>query len=130
MKEKRYRRTLKMKATIVISEDGMFSSEPMRVTEIVDLCCAAITSAVQNIRPQYNAEEDYDKIEKELFDCINLSFSRCLELTFPEMEMHPEITERVLAMEDDLLRQEASKVEGAQDTVDFIAAVKKKRNEE
>lgn len=121
-----------MKATIVISEDGMFSSEPMRVTEIVDLCCAAITSVVQNIRPQYaeEEEEDRDKIEKELFDCINLSFSRCLELTFPEMEMHPEITERVLAMEDELLRQEASKVEGAQDTVDFIAAVKKKRNEE
>ena len=35
----------------------------------------------------------------------------------------------VLAMEDELLRQEASKVEGAQDTVDFIEAVKKKRNE-
>ena len=119
-----------MKATVVISEDGMFSSEPMRVTELVDLCCAAITSAVQNVRPQYNAEEDYDKIEKELFDCINLSFSRCLELTFPEMEMHPEITERVLAMEDEFLRQEAAKVEGAQDTVDFIEAVKKKRNEE
>lgn len=93
-----------MKPTIVISEDGMFSSEPMPVTEIANLACAAITSAVTQVREQYSAEEDADKIDKELFDCLNLSFSKCLELTFPEYELHPEITEEVLAKEEELVK--------------------------
>lgn len=116
-----------MKPTIVISEDGMFSSQPMRVTEIADLCCAAITSAVQNIRPQYAEEEDHDKIDRELFDCLNHSFSKCLELTFPEYELHPEITEQVLAMEDAYIKEAAGEVsdEDASKVTDFITAVKK-----
>lgn len=89
-----------MKPTIVISEDGMFSSQPMPVTAIADLCCAAITAAVQNIRKSYAEDKDASKIDKELFDCLNHSFSKCLELTFPEYELHPELTEEILKQEE------------------------------
>lgn len=97
-----------MKPTIVISEDGMFSSEPMSVIDICNLCCAALTGAVQDIRPSYQANPDKDKIDKELFDALNYGFSKCLELTFPEYELHPELTEEVLKKEDALLRSKVA----------------------
>lgn len=100
-----------MKPTIVVSEDGMFSSEPMSVVEICNLFCAALTGAVQDIRPNYAEEPDAKKIDKELFDCLNYSFSKCLELTFPEYELHPEITEEVLKKEEELLREKVAEKE-------------------
>lgn len=103
-----------MKPTIVISEDGMFSSEPLSVIEVCNLCCAALTGAVQNIRPNYQANKDRDKIDKELFDALNYSFSKCLELTFPEYELHPEITEEVLKKEDALLRSKIAAIDKKQ----------------
>lgn len=113
-----------MKATVVISEDGMFSSQPMRVTDIADLACAAITSAVHSVRENYKDEKDADKIDKELFDCLNHSFSKCLELTFPEYELHPEITEEVLAKEEALVKEKAEamdeQIPGQTNILDFI----------
>lgn len=105
-----------MKPTIVISEDGMFSSEPMQVVEICNLCCAAITGAVQDIRPNYQHLEAKDKIDKELFDALNYSFSKCLELTFPEYELHPELTEEVLKKEDALLKAKVIAMESKKGT--------------
>lgn len=100
-----------MKPTIVISEDGMFSSEPMSVVDICNLCCAALTGAVQDIRPNYQHHESKDQIDKELFDALNYSFSKCLELTFPEYELHPELTEEVLKKEDALLKAKVASIE-------------------
>lgn len=100
-----------MKPTIVISEDGMFSSEPMSVVDICNLCCAALTGAVQEIRPSYAQDENAKAIDKELFDALNYSFSKCLELTFPEYELHPELTEEILKKEDALLRERAKGID-------------------
>ena len=100
-----------MKPTIVVSEDGMFSSEPMSVVEICNLFCAALTGAVQDIRPNYQSDPESKKIDKELFDGLNYAFSKCLELTFPEYELHPEITEEVLKKEDQLMRQKVKVIE-------------------
>lgn len=102
-----------MKSTIVVSEDGMFSSEPLSVIEICNLFCAALTGAVQDIRPNYADNPDKDKIDKELFDCLNYSFSKCLELTFPEYELHPEITEEVLKKEEELLKEKVEALEAS-----------------
>jgi uncharacterized HAD superfamily protein len=100
-----------MKPTIVVSEDGMFSSEPISVVEICNIFCAALTGAVQDIRPNYKNEPDAPKIDKELFDCLNYSFSKCLEITFPEYELHPEITEEVLKKEEALLKEKVAALE-------------------
>lgn len=94
-----------MKPTIVVSEDGMFSSHPMSVVDICNIFCAALTGAVQDIRPNYQSEPEAAQIDKELFDSLNYSFSKCLELTFPEYELHPELTEEVLQKEDELLKK-------------------------
>lgn len=100
-----------MKNTIVISENGMFSSNPLPVTEIANLCCAAITSAVQSVRENYKDDENAAKIDKELFDCLNMSFSKCLELTFPEYELHPELTEEILKKEERVVAFRAAAAE-------------------
>lgn len=97
-----------MKPTIVVSEDGMFSSEPMSVVDICNIFCAALTGAVQDIRPNYANEPEAPQIDKELFDSLNYSFSKCLELTFPEYELHPEITEEVLKKEEELLKEKVA----------------------
>lgn len=102
-----------MKPTIVVSEDGMFSSEPMSVIDICNIFCAALTGAVNDIRPNYQKDPKSKLIDKELFDALNYSFSKCLELTFPEYELHPELTEEVLAKEDALLKE---KLEHSSDT--------------
>lgn len=99
-----------MKPTIVVSEDGMFSSEPMSVVNICNIFCAALTGAVQDIRPNYAKDPKAKAIDKELFDALNYSFSKCLELTFPEYELHPELTEEILKKEDELLREKVSKL--------------------
>lgn len=99
-----------MKPTIVISEDGMFSSEPMSVIDICNLCCAALTGAVQDIRQNYKDDPKAKAIDKELFDALNYSFSKCLELTFPEYELHPELTEEILKKEDELLREKVEEL--------------------
>ena len=99
-----------MKPTIVVSEDGMFSSEPMSVIDICNIFCAALTGAVNDIRPNYAKDPKAKLIDKELFDALNYSFSKCLELTFPEYELHPELTEEVLAKEDALLKEKLEKI--------------------
>lgn len=100
-----------MKLTLVVSEDGMFANMPAPVTDIADMFCAALTGMVNQVRSNYEKEEDADKIDKELFDCLNLSFSKCLENAFPEYELHPEITEEVLKKEDELLKAKVAAME-------------------
>lgn len=95
-----------MEKTIVVSENGMFTSEPLALTEMADIFCAALTAGVQQLRSQF-PEEESPKITKELFDCLNYSFSKCLENAFPEYELHPEITEEVLKMEEALVAERA-----------------------
>lgn len=104
-----------MKNTIVVSEDGMFTSNPMAVTEMADIFCSALTASVQQLRQQF-PEDEADAINKELFDCLNHSFSKCLELAFPEYELHPEITEEVLKMEDRLIAKRVKELDAKEES--------------
>lgn len=77
---------------LTITEDGMTIDEGrMCIPQFADIACAVITSAVQSSPTELTPAQ-----RKDLFDILNLSFSRCLELTFPEFELHPELTEEVM----------------------------------
>lgn len=102
-----------MKLTVVMSEDGMFTSEPTTIMEIANLACSGITAAVQTAREQYSQTEEAEAIDKELFDCLNLAFSKCLENAFPQFELHPELTEEILKKEDELLKAKVAEMEAA-----------------
>jgi hypothetical protein len=104
-----------MSAIIVVTEDNLFTNEPIAVTEMADIMCAALTGAVGQVKTKVSEQiedpAEVEKITKELFDCLNLSFSKCLENSFPEYELHPELTEEVLQKEDELLAQKVAEVE-------------------
>lgn len=100
-----------MAKIIVVSEDGMFTNAPIAVTELTDLFCAGITATVQQVREQYKAEDNAEEIDKELFDCLNHSFSKCLENAFPELELRPELTEQaILELENRIIAEKVGKV--------------------
>lgn len=100
-----------MSKIIVVSEDGMFTNSPIPVTDMADMFCAALTGAVQQIRPAYSNTPDSDKIEKELFDCLNYSFSKCLDNAFPTLALRPDITEEaLLRAENEIIAERAENI--------------------
>lgn len=94
------------KTTIVVSEDGMFANEPVQIEKMVNIFCAATTGAINQIKEQLDAavadenneftEKDKEVALKNLFDGLNGAYSRQLEICFPELELHPELTEEVM----------------------------------
>lgn len=96
-----------MKNTIVVSEDGMFASNPIQLDELVNIFCAAITGAVTQMKEQYKDDPDAKKIDKEIFDGMNSAFGLMLEACFPDLELHPEMTEQVMK---EVLNKETEKV--------------------
>ena len=95
-----------MQKTIVVSEDGMFTSEPIDLEYMVNIFCAALNAAVQDSKARIDAaiadkdimltELDGNRAKKEIFDGMNHAFSKSLEIMFPEYEVHPELTEEVM----------------------------------
>ena len=89
------------KPIIVVTEDSAFANQSIPVPHICDMMCSALTGmatqVVTNLRSTPQTEEfDPAQVEKDLFDAMNLSFSRCLELSFPELAGRPDITEEAI----------------------------------
>ena len=89
------------KPIVVITEDSAFANQSIPVPHICDMMCSALTGMTQQVvnnlhNTPLTEEFDPAKIEKELFDAMNLSFSRCLELSFPTLAGRPDITEQAI----------------------------------
>lgn len=98
--------------TIVISEDGMFASEPLSFADILQLTCSCVAGVAGNVLAKAESAEEREKIEAELFDIANLSFSNCLAHAFPTQELRPDLTEEaILKAENDILSERAAEVE-------------------
>lgn len=89
-----------MNKTIVVSEDGMFANTPIQIPYMTDMFCSAITGAVQQCLESPQVKNlpalENQKLTKDLFDSLNLSFSKCLENAFPEIALRPDITEEAI----------------------------------
>ena len=85
------------------------------------MMCSALTGmakqVVENLRNTPPTEEfDPAKIERDLFDAMNLSFSRCLELSFPELAGRPDITEEaIMEAENKIVSFRAAQVAKAEE---------------
>lgn len=102
--------------TIVISEDGMFASEPLTFADVLQLTCSCVAGVAGNVLAKAESAEEREKIEAELFDIANLSFSNCLAHAFPTQELRPDLTEEaILKAENDILKDRAAEME------DFLA---------
>lgn len=101
-----------MSKIIVVSDDsGCMTNVPVSIPEVADIFCSAITAMVAQIKPKIMemSDEDSSKVSKELFDCLNHSFSKCLENSFPEQELRPDITEQAIyELENQIITEEAA----------------------
>lgn len=97
---------------MVISEDGMFASEPLTFADVLQLTCSCVAGVAGNVLAKAESAEEREKIEAELFDIANLSFSNCLAHAFPTQELRPDLTEEaILKAENDILSERAAEIE-------------------
>lgn len=92
--------TAEVKPIIVLSEDGMFTNIPIPLEKMVNLFCAATTNAVNQCLTAMKQDEsvtdkDYEVAYRTLFDGLNQAYSKQLEICFPDMELHPEMTDEI-----------------------------------
>jgi hypothetical protein len=101
---------------MVISEDGMFASQPLTYADVLQLVCSCVAGVTGDMLSKVETEEERQKIENELFDIANLSFSNCLAHAFPTQELRPDLTEEaILKAENDIMAERAKEME------DFLA---------
>ena len=96
---------IKTKITITEYEDGDVQlhreAGDLTFSLALDLVCSVLNGCTLQMRQALAADdkltdEEKEKTIRELFDLANISFSRSLELNFPEVELHPEMTDDVL----------------------------------
>ena len=98
--------------TIVISEDGMFASEPLTFADVLQLVCSCVAGVAGDVLSRTENAEEAKKIEDELFDVANLSFSNCLAHAFPRQELRPDLTEEaIMEAENAILKRAAEDME-------------------
>lgn len=98
--------------TIVISEDGMFASEPLTFADVLQLTCSCVAGVAGSVLAKAQDADEAKKIEGELFDIANVAFSNCLEHTFPTMSLHPDLTEEaIMEAENAILKRAAEDME-------------------
>lgn len=77
---------------IVITNESMSIEEgTLNIVDFMNVACAIITQSVQS-----SCADAPPAARKEIFDTLNLGFSKCLENAFPEYELHPELTEQIM----------------------------------
>lgn len=86
---------------ITLSESGLHTTEPVTLEYLANIFCAAITGYVRNIQTAIEANEklsdkDREVINRQIFDGLNAAYSRQLEICFPEIDLHPEMTDEIL----------------------------------
>ena len=98
--------------TIVISEDGMFASQPLTYADVLQLTCSCVAGVAGDILSKVESAEEREKIEAELFDTANLAFSNCLAHAFPTQELRPDLTEEaIMEAENAILKRAAEDME-------------------
>lgn len=88
---------------IVITNESMaIEAGTLNIVDFMNVACAIITQSVQT-----SCADAPPAARKEIFDALNLGFSKCLENAFPEYEIHPELTEQIM---EEVLRRETEVV--------------------
>ena len=89
---------------ITIIDKGIIADDRYTCEDMVNIFLSAIT-AVVNVTLEKVPTETKTKARSEIFDGLNNSFSRCLEVTFPEYAGRPDLTEQaILKAENEILQ--------------------------
>lgn len=119
--------------TITEYEDGQLALKreagDLTFSKAIDYSLTVVNAVVQELRVALAAdekltEEEKEKTIRELFDITNISFSRSLELNFPEVELHPEMSDdvlkRAIEIENKRARRKAHRLAQAQGTDNVV----------
>lgn len=119
--------------TITEYEDGQLSLKreagDLTFSKAIDYSLTVVNAVVQELRIALAAdekltEEEKEKTIRELFDITNISFSRSLEINFPEVELHPEMSDdvlkRAIEIENKRARRKAHRLTQAQGTDNVV----------
>ena len=79
-----------------------FGDEPINLLEYLDGTLAALTAMVKTLQDK---TENFDN--RECYDLCNERMGKFFEITFPDIEMHPEITQELLQKESQYVARKA-----------------------
>lgn len=85
-----------MQNVIVISPEGMFTSNPMSLEDGINLLITGIMQMAKNCTDAIEDETEREKSEREVFDHLNAGFGLALEHHYPKFTLHPEMTDAVI----------------------------------
>lgn len=113
-----------MTRTIVIQEDGMFSTEPIPVQDLTNMALAAVTGVMQEIRTRYNEDPNAAAIDNDMFNFMNEAMSQALHNMFPDFDLHPDLTEEaILKAENEILAERVKEIKGQEATDEKVVAI-------
>ena len=93
---------------ITISNESMEinSEQPINVVDLANIFGSILVECVRSLDIP---EEHLATVRGEMFDDMNLIFSRTLEEAFPEFELRPGITEEaIMALENQMITERAA----------------------
>lgn len=102
-----------MAKIIIDTEESSVQVEgSLHLEEYTNALLAMLTGSVESVKEQAVADDvPAEKVDKDLFDFFNERFARFLELNFPDIEMHPEITQEILQKESELVAERAAEID-------------------
>lgn len=85
------------------------SEQPLNVVDLTNIFGGILVEVVRSLEIP---EEHVEQVRAELFDDMNLIFSRTLEEAFPEYELRPNITEQaIMELENQMITEQAAALE-------------------
>lgn len=96
-----------MTKTIVIQPEGVFTSEPMPIMEIVNITLGNLLGLTIHTTKDLTQEE-----KEHLYDKLNDMFSYFLEQYIPDKELRPDITiEAIQEIEDRKIKEQLASMQ-------------------
>lgn len=82
-----------------------FGDEPVNLIEYLDATLASLTAMIKPL------QEGEGFNNRECYDLCNERMSKFFEVTFPDIEMHPEITQQLLQKETRYVERKARAID-------------------
>lgn len=116
--------------TLTISDRVLRMEEPMSYTDVLQYCCTAISHVAANVMKkaaENETQEVLNQLEQHMFDMTNIACSNLLDITFPNLSLHPDVTEEAIKKaEDEIAKERAS----MQDFIDNLLPPKESTTNE
>lgn len=103
--------------SITITERGLDVTGDINFPKFVQMMSSAFLAVMKKTRRDLTAniphdKADYNQVEGDIYDAVNLAMSNVLAMFAPELDKRPDLTEEaikcVMMVEDDIIRRAAA----------------------